>query len=45
MREQFEQYIATVIDGEPKQLPDIFSAARRNWWSIHSRRSSKSALP
>jgi hypothetical protein len=35
MREQFEQYIATVIDGKPKQLPDIFSAARRNtFWVV-----------
>jgi hypothetical protein len=35
MREQFERYIATVIDGELKQLPDIFSAARRNaFWVV-----------
>jgi GNAT superfamily N-acetyltransferase len=37
MREQFEQYIATVIDGELKQLSDIFSAARRNaFWVVEA---------
>ena len=37
MRDQFEQYIATVIDGELKQLPDIFSAARRNaFWVVEA---------
>src|SRR5262249_38469648 len=37
MREQFEQYIATVIDGELKQLPDIFSVARRNaFWVVEA---------
>jgi putative acetyltransferase len=37
MREQFEQYIATGIDGELKQLPDIFSAARRNaFWVVET---------
>ena len=34
MREQFEEYIATVIDGELKQLPDIFSVARRNAFRV-----------
>jgi GNAT superfamily N-acetyltransferase len=35
MREQFEQYIATAIDGELKQLPDIFSVAGRNaFWVV-----------
>jgi putative acetyltransferase len=37
MRDQFEQYIAMVIDGELKQLPDIFSAARRNaFWVVEA---------
>lgn len=37
MREQFEEYIATAIDGELKQLPDIFSAARCNaFWVVEA---------
>jgi GNAT superfamily N-acetyltransferase len=37
MREQFEQYITTVIDGELKQLSDIFSAAKRNaFWVVEA---------
>ena len=37
MRDQFEQYTATVIDGELKQLPDIFSAERRNaFWVVEA---------
>jgi putative acetyltransferase len=37
MRDQFEQYIATVIDGELKQLPIIFSAERRNaFWVVET---------
>jgi putative acetyltransferase len=37
MREQFEEYIATVIDGELKQLSDIFSAARCNaFWVVEA---------
>jgi putative acetyltransferase len=37
MREQFEQYIGTAIDGELKQLPDIFSATRRNaFWVVEA---------
>jgi putative acetyltransferase len=37
MREQFEQYIATAITGELKQLQDIFSAARRNaFWVVEA---------
>jgi hypothetical protein len=30
MREQFEQYIATTINGELRQLQDVFSEAKRN---------------
>jgi len=37
MRDQFEQYIATVIDGELKQLSEIFSAERRNaFWVVEA---------
>jgi len=37
MREQFEQYIAMVIDDELKQLSDIFSAAKRNaFWVVEA---------
>jgi putative acetyltransferase len=37
MREQFERYIAIGIDGELKQLPDLFSAARRNaFWVVEA---------
>jgi putative acetyltransferase len=37
MREQFEQYIATAIEGELKHLADIFSAARRNaFWVVEA---------
>jgi putative acetyltransferase len=37
MREQFEQYVATGIDGELKHLPDIFTAARRNaFWVVEA---------
>ena len=37
MEELFEQYIATTIDGELKQLPEIFSKAKRNaFWVIES---------
>jgi GNAT superfamily N-acetyltransferase len=35
MRELFEQYISTAINGELKQLLDIFSAAKRNaFWVV-----------
>jgi GNAT superfamily N-acetyltransferase len=37
MRERFERYMTMVIDGELKQLPDIFSAARRNaFWVVEA---------
>src|SRR5215510_6673436 len=37
MRELFEQYISTAIDGELRQLLDIFSAAKRNaFWVVDS---------
>jgi GNAT superfamily N-acetyltransferase len=37
MREQFEQYIGTAIDGELRRLPEIFSAARRNgFWTVEA---------
>ncbi len=37
MEELFEQYIATIIDGELKQLLDVFSEARRNaFWVVES---------
>jgi putative acetyltransferase len=37
MREQFDRYIATVIDGELKQLSEIFSPARRNaFWVVEA---------
>jgi putative acetyltransferase len=37
MEERFEQYIATTIDGELKQLPEIFSEANRNaFWVVES---------
>ena len=39
MRELFEQYIATAIDGELKHLQDVFSEARRNaFWVVESGR-------
>jgi putative acetyltransferase len=39
MREQFEDYISTAISGELKQLPDIFSATKRNaFWVVESER-------
>jgi putative acetyltransferase len=35
MEELFERYIATTIDGELKQLLEVFSAARRNaFWVV-----------
>ncbi len=35
MREQFEQYIATALLGELRQLEDIFSEAKRNaFWIV-----------
>jgi putative acetyltransferase len=37
MREQFEQYIATAIDGELRHLLDVFSAAKRNaFWVVEA---------
>ena len=37
MRELFEEYIAVALNGELRQLPDIFSAARRNaFWVVQS---------
>ena len=37
MEELFERYIATTIDGELRQLPEIFSEARRNaFWVVES---------
>jgi putative acetyltransferase len=37
MEELFEQYIATTINGELKQLPEIFSEAKRNaFWVVES---------
>ncbi len=39
MEELFERYIATTIDGELRQLPEIFSEARRNaFWVVESER-------
>ena len=39
MRESFEQYIATAIDGELKHLQDVFSEARRNaFWVVETGR-------
>ena len=35
MREQFEQYIATALSGELRQLLDIFSETKRNaFWTV-----------
>jgi GNAT superfamily N-acetyltransferase len=37
MEKHFEQYIAMTIDGELKQLLEVFSAARRNaFWVVES---------
>jgi N-acetylglutamate synthase-like GNAT family acetyltransferase len=37
MRELFEQYIATAINGELRQLQEIFSEAKRNaFWVVES---------
>jgi len=37
MEEMFERYIATIIDGELKQLLEVFSAAKRNaFWVVES---------
>ena len=37
MRELFERYIETVINGELRQLQDIFSAAKRNaFWVVEA---------
>jgi N-acetylglutamate synthase-like GNAT family acetyltransferase len=37
MQELFEQYIATIIDGELRRLPEIFSKTKRNaFWVIES---------
>ena len=37
MEELFERYIATTIDGELKQLPEVFSEAKRNaFWVVES---------
>ena len=39
MEELFEQYIATTINGELKQLPEVFSEAKRNaFWVVESAR-------
>ena len=38
MAELFEHYIATIIDGELKQLLEVFSATRRNaFWVVEDR--------
>jgi putative acetyltransferase len=35
MEELFEQYIATIVDGELRQLPEIFSQAKRSvFWVV-----------
>ena len=40
MRDQFEQYIATVTEGELKLLSNIFSTTRRNaFWVVDVRRT------
>src|SRR4051812_44318543 len=37
MESLFEQYIATTIDGELKNLPELFAEARRNpFWVIEA---------
>jgi len=37
MRERFEQYIQTSIDGEMSRLRDVFAAAKRNaFWVVES---------
>jgi GNAT superfamily N-acetyltransferase len=37
MEELFEQYIATTINGELKQLPEVFAEAKRNaFWVVES---------
>jgi hypothetical protein len=37
MRELFEQYIAAAINGELRQLQDVFSEAKRNaFWVVES---------
>jgi N-acetylglutamate synthase-like GNAT family acetyltransferase len=37
MEEMFERYIATIIDGELKQLAEVFSEAKRNaFWVVES---------
>jgi N-acetylglutamate synthase-like GNAT family acetyltransferase len=37
MEELFEQYIATIIGDELKQLPEVFSEARRNaFWVVEN---------
>jgi GNAT superfamily N-acetyltransferase len=37
MRELFEQYIATAINGELRQLQDVFSEAKRNaFWVVEA---------
>ena len=42
MEEVFERYIATTIDGELKQLLEVFSEARRNaFWVVESTGEAK----
>ena len=37
MEEMFERYIATTIDGELKQLPEVFSEEKRNaFWVVEA---------
>jgi GNAT superfamily N-acetyltransferase len=37
MEELFERYIATITEGELKQLPDLFSEAKRSaFWVVES---------
>lgn len=38
MQELFEQYIATILEDELKQLPEVFSEAKRNaFWVVEDR--------
>jgi len=38
MEALFEQYITTIIDGELKQLPEVFAEAKRNaFWVVEDR--------
>jgi hypothetical protein len=45
MRELFEQYIATAINGELRQLHEIFSEAKRNaFWVVESSKQRATAM-